>query len=424
MTKGPHRCNVLGRADWPGGVWMIRFCLFVCLGLGLLTASVGAQPYRLIAGDSLTMELAGSGQPTPLSVNVNGEVRIAGLGGVPVSGLTLDGAEARIAQVMQDRGLFVDPRVSLSVAGYAPVVVAGDVLSPGRFEFLPGMTLASALALAGGGRAGGLSELEIARARTEAETALSATNLDIATEVARIARFEAQLAGPDRPVTLGAALMIDIPDPDALDLAGLIAAEQRILDNDRDRAWRLQVFWDNELASIAVQRETISERIAVQSEVLASAIAALETMRDLTDRGLQTRLRLEAAHQREADARSRLLELDAARLAAARAVSDAERERVQFLTGRTDAALTGLREARLALAGAETRYRRALEHLSILSGGSPGSLAGGGHVTLGFDLHTPRADRPTGAALTPETLILPGETLVVIALPNLAGADG
>jgi protein involved in polysaccharide export with SLBB domain len=403
---------------------MIRFCLFVCLGLGVLTASVAAQPYRLIAGDTLSMDLAGSGQHMTLSVNVNGEVRIAGLGGVPVDGLTLDGAEARIAQLMQDRGLFVDPRVSLSVDSYAPVLVAGDVLSPGRFEFLPGMTLAAALALAGGGRAGGLSELEIARARTEADTALAAANLDIAAQVARIARIEAQLAGPDRPVTLGPARMSDIPDPDALDLVGLIAAEQRILANDRDRAWRLQVFWDNELASIAVQRETISKRIAVQSEVLASAMAALETMRDLADRGLQTRLRLEAAEQREADARSRLLELDAARLAAARAVSDAERERVQFLTGRTDVALTGLREARLALAAGQTRYRRALEHLSILSGGSPGALAGAGHVTLVFDLHSPRADRPARAALTPETLILPGETLVVTAVPRRPAADG
>lgn len=383
-----------------------------------------AQGYRLGIGDLVSVDHTGAEAAESLQVDADGQIRIAPLGGVAISGLTLDAAETAIEQVMAKDGFFVNPNVSLTVMDYAPVVVGGDVINPGRFEYVPGMSVAAALALSGGGQLRGLTRTEIARAQAEISAGLLTAHLDIALAVAQLARFRAVLAGPDVALRLTPEEKARIPSPQTADLEKILRNEANALASERARAEKLLSFWDSEIATIEAQAQNFDARIAVQQEIVASTLAGLEAAQELSDRGLQTAGRLATAEQRAADARSRVLELEGAKIAAAQAVSEAARERVVFLANEERSALVGIQEANRDLETATYRYQRFKEQSAVLSGGPAGLLVDPGAVYLTFVLQSSRPDRPDGKDIALDTVILPGEVLIVTAVPVVDELDG
>lgn len=390
--------------------------------LAFLAGFATAEPYRLGVGDEISISHNGAVDPVTLNIDMDGHVRLATIGGVPVAGLSADAAEAEIANQLAAQGFFVDPIVSLTVQQYAPVIVGGDVTRPGRYEYLPGMTVAAALALSGGQHGSGLSQTEIDRARADAQAALQTAAYEIALATARLARFEAALSGTDLTTTLRNA-----PDPripDTVAVASILRKEADILAGDRARAAHLVAFWEDEIATIEAQATNLDARVAVQQEIVASTLANLQTSQDLSERGLQTAARLSVAEQRAADARARVLELEAAKMAAARALSTAQRERVIFLANRERETLIGLQEASRDLETATYRQQRAKDHLTALAGLAAGGAADPDAVKLSFELQTARQGRPSGAEITSSTLLLPGEVLIVSTVPLAMVLDG
>lgn len=111
---------------------------------------VQADAYRLGPGDVLRVgvylepDLSGD-----FAVQDDGTIAYPLLGAEPVAGRTL--SEVRAAIAARLRGRFVgDPRVTVGVATYRPFFVLGEVGTPGRFAFEPGLTLDAAVATAGG----------------------------------------------------------------------------------------------------------------------------------------------------------------------------------------------------------------------------------------------------------------------------------
>lgn len=80
----------------------------------------------------------------------SGSVAIPLLGAVQVRGLTVTEAEQRIRRELQRRQLLQDPGVAVQVSTYRPIFVLGMVERGGQFPFQPGMTVLTAVALAGG----------------------------------------------------------------------------------------------------------------------------------------------------------------------------------------------------------------------------------------------------------------------------------
>ncbi|SLN53371.1 Polysaccharide biosynthesis/export protein [Roseivivax jejudonensis] len=381
----------------------------------------GATRYRLVAGDTLAVDYVGADDTIAAPVDMDGDVRLPDVGGVPVAGLTLDEAERRIVAAITEAGLFVDPRASLSVESYAPIVVSGDVGAPGRHEFIPGMTVATALGLSGGAEAGGVGRYEIERARAEAAAGLRAANLEIAAQVVEIARLSA-MRDDVGTVTLASDARARIPAPDRVDLRRLLSGADALLGNDRARRAELLDFWEDEIRTIEAQQALFDERILVQRDTAARVADELETARQLQARGLQTAARMSAAEQRDADAQSRVLELESARIAAARAISSAQRERSQFLRSWHDTALSGLNAARVALDAAELQYARYLELQALLSDGGIGALLTSDIVEVRFEIRSSRDGRPAPDAVDADTRVLPGDTLLVdVELATVSG---
>jgi polysaccharide biosynthesis/export protein len=109
------------------------------------------QAYRLGGGDQVRIITFGEDQLTgQFRINDQGDIALPLLGGVHAAGYTTTQFGDRIARELRDHQLLKDPSVSVEVQAYRPVFVLGEVAKPGEYPFQPGMTVLTAVAIAGG----------------------------------------------------------------------------------------------------------------------------------------------------------------------------------------------------------------------------------------------------------------------------------
>ena len=82
-------------------------------------------------------------------IDGSGNISFPLIGEVKSSGLTLRELEERLAQRLKD-GYLVNPRVTLEVLNYRPFYILGEVNNPGKYEYVSGINLLNAVAMAGG----------------------------------------------------------------------------------------------------------------------------------------------------------------------------------------------------------------------------------------------------------------------------------
>ena len=110
-----------------------------------------AESYRLGAGDQVRVIVYGEDQLTgEFRVDDQGRIAMPLLGGVRAAGLSPQGLDQVISQELRRRNLLRDPSVSVEVLAYRPVFILGEVAKPGQYPFQPGMTVLTAVAVAGG----------------------------------------------------------------------------------------------------------------------------------------------------------------------------------------------------------------------------------------------------------------------------------
>jgi len=111
---------------------------------------VVAAAYKLDAGDRLRVIVFGemdlSGE---YEVDGSGLVRLPLIGQVKAAGLALGEFEGMVKSAL-DEGYLRNARVSVEVINYRPFYILGQVNKPGEYPYVNGMTVLSAVALAGG----------------------------------------------------------------------------------------------------------------------------------------------------------------------------------------------------------------------------------------------------------------------------------
>jgi len=136
------------------------------LGIGLLTAcssapmplcdaaaqtGTGASSYSLASGDQLQIVVFRhpdlSGQ---FSLDGEGYLALPLVGEIAADGLSTRQLEDEIERRLKADDFLVSPQVGVQLATYRSFYVLGEVGTPGSFEYRNGMTVISAVALAGG----------------------------------------------------------------------------------------------------------------------------------------------------------------------------------------------------------------------------------------------------------------------------------
>ncbi len=133
-------------------------CLLICL---LAACSPGRNlpdlpstppgAYRLGAGDVIRLITFGeeslSGE---FHVSDSGKIAIPLIGSMQAAGLSPDELASSVQDTLTRTNILRAPSVSAEVVTYRPIFVLGEVSKPGQYPFQPGMTLVTAVAVAGG----------------------------------------------------------------------------------------------------------------------------------------------------------------------------------------------------------------------------------------------------------------------------------
>lgn len=107
--------------------------------------------YLLGPGDQVRIITFGEQQLTgDFRVSDSGVIAVPLLGAIEASGLTSRQLGQEIAAALKRRKLFLDPSVTVEIIDYRPIFILGEVGKPGQFPYQPGMTVLTAVAVAGG----------------------------------------------------------------------------------------------------------------------------------------------------------------------------------------------------------------------------------------------------------------------------------
>ena len=135
--------------------WRGLLALFGICAFGFAAAPAGAQPeYLLAPGDILKISVFKNADLSlDVRVSESGTIGYPLIGSVPVKGLTLPAAEAKISQMLRDGGFVVNPQVNILLTeGFGNLVsVIGEVNKAGRYSVdAAGGHVSGMLAAAGG----------------------------------------------------------------------------------------------------------------------------------------------------------------------------------------------------------------------------------------------------------------------------------
>ena len=129
------------------------------LGVALLLGPFGSSravaqadggAYKLGPGDQIIITVFGEDDLSMnFRLNDSGTLNYPFLGELDVEGRSVAELEQLITSGLKGPYL-IDPKVTVSMHEYRPFFVHGEVKRPGAFPYQPGLTLAKAVALAGG----------------------------------------------------------------------------------------------------------------------------------------------------------------------------------------------------------------------------------------------------------------------------------
>ncbi len=124
-----------------------------CSGLSSLPPipPTSEADYVLGPGDQVRVITFGDEQLTgEFRVKDDGDISLPLLGPIKAAGRNPTQLQNEISSALVSRNLYKNPSVSVEVTAYRPVFVLGEVTRPGQYPYQPGMTVETAVAVAGG----------------------------------------------------------------------------------------------------------------------------------------------------------------------------------------------------------------------------------------------------------------------------------
>ena len=131
-------------------VSQIQGCASPAGGLPPIKDPVAGE-YHLGPGDQLRIITSGEEQLSgEFHVDASGDIALPLVGTIHAAGLTPHQLEAATKDALVRSKLYKSPSVSVEVMAYRPIFILGEVTHPGQYPYQPGMTVVTAVAVAGG----------------------------------------------------------------------------------------------------------------------------------------------------------------------------------------------------------------------------------------------------------------------------------
>ncbi|NND81200.1 MAG: hypothetical protein HKN50_02095 [Gammaproteobacteria bacterium] len=109
--------------------------------------------HRLAPGDTISLKVFGESELSAAAVRIpaSGRVSFPLIGSTQVAGLSVKQVEQAVATKLA-QGYVRNPKLSVTIDAYRPIFIRGAVVETGAFPFTEGLTIAKAIALAGGAK--------------------------------------------------------------------------------------------------------------------------------------------------------------------------------------------------------------------------------------------------------------------------------
>jgi polysaccharide export outer membrane protein len=137
-----------------------RILAVALLSLGACSSSISGLPpvqtvadqtYQLGPGDELRVVVYGFDSMTSAyTVSDAGTISLPLVSTVEAEGLSTTELEAAISGALRSRDLAPRASVSVQVQKFRPFYIMGEVQKPGQYAYVPGMTVLTAVSIAGG----------------------------------------------------------------------------------------------------------------------------------------------------------------------------------------------------------------------------------------------------------------------------------
>lgn len=394
------------------------------LALGVFASPGAAQTtgYAIAPGDTLSIYMSGElslGQPQV--VGADGTVPVQYVGYVPIAGLDVTTAQERIGNDLVSRGLYATADVLVVIDSYRPIFVSGDVNRPGTYSFMPGMTVARAVALAGGPRSfttGGEISPVAMQQHLNAVGALDGERRAFLRAHLAVQSLEARLAGAEAPglvfeeaTGLDPQVVAEAIDEESARFAlqTRIAADQRAL-----IAERLALI-DAEIETVTARRDELARLVDILTEDLARAqvLVGRGAQVQSAERELRFQEAIAQSQRNLSLARVDMLEMDRALSLARQRRAEAEAARTGF-DRELALALSQERQRQVDAAAAARARSRTLEAQIALFPGLPGTL-GTEEAAPAFRYvieHDTQA-APTSSRVDADHAVAPGDLILV-----------
>lgn len=349
--------------------------ILVSVAVGALVATAGAAraDYKLGAGDMLSFTVAGLPElTTKTPVDIDGEAIFPLIGPMPVAGLSLPQALAKVQAVLpakefrrhaedgREFPIIIAPSdISLAVFEYRPVYLNGDVAKPGEEPFRPGLTVRKAVALAGG--------FDVLRFKmdnpflqlSDLTSDYNTLWVDYARGQAVVARLQAELDGKPQ---LDPKLVIGTPIAPTLAKEVLENEKSQLTVRNADFA-KEQVYLKEASSREAERAKLLSDEQAKEQEGLKNDTADLQRYSELFSKGAVALPGLSEARRTVLQASIRVLQTTSVLDSVEREQQDLARKLDRTADARRILLLKDMQDATTALAATRAKLQAVSDKL-------------------------------------------------------------
>ncbi|MGF9566550.1 polysaccharide biosynthesis/export family protein [Neorhizobium sp. JUb45] len=290
------------------------------------------------------------------TVSAAGTLSLPIVGTIAVAGKTPEQIADIIGEQLQNQiGLQKRPTASIEVSSYRPFFVTGAVATPGKYNYLPGLTVMQALSMAGGTGTMDPKIMELQREALVNHGTARELEVERLSILAKRARVTAALSGSDK-VTMPPELSTT---EDQETVSQIVIAEQELLDS-RARSIKSEIAAVQQSKALAKnQIETLKLKEASLDKQIDLANKDLNSVNKLVSQGLTVSARQLGANQNVADLESRNLDVSLAILTIQQDLAKLDQDALTIVEKYKAAALAEATEIRDRLAANEEKTRTA-----------------------------------------------------------------
>lgn len=380
------------------------------------TTLAAPAAYRISVGDVLSFDILDDAElPASLTIGTDGAAAFPLIGAFKIEGRTIPEAVDALRSEYLSRQLLTEPKLSLSIVTVRPVLILGEVRTPGSFAYYPGLTVEQAVGLAGGPQTAMSNPADRIIAQAKLRGTIEETDVEIVREAVYTARLYAQLRGSEK------VDLKDIPESvkiyvDEASVGPVVAIEEKILKTDL-LSTKNQMEILNQSIMQTEASLTILDKLKEQQEEVVSLNEQVEARTlALRKRELNTESELSRVKMATSSEKSRLLELISEIGRSNRELANLKLQLETLKANREKEILTLLQEREATLKKLETQRQSTKEQMVLMAAAEVDSSKQDQVSFLyKIDRETGRGEAKSRQSIeaTKVTAVLPGDVIFV-----------